>query len=1473
MDDKPNKVDSSTQGKYGSLSISLILWFLMLSLIPLVAVSWFSYEQAKQSLVNELQKELTQSSLLSTKAIQNWFQYRMIDLNVEAASPNNSLLLQSLIAGLDRSKLEGGKYVLTSEWKQIVDTYQHELLAKVHQYDYISDLYLIDMQGNILFTVTKEEDLGENIFSEQFSDSLFSTSVRLALNTGDAHFSGLERYEASSEPLAGFISALLFDEFGEPIGVFAIQLKFEKILSLLGSTIGGHSSLSHYLIAEDGTLRTPIKDNWNEVLLRKIDTFQFSSWRAKHRSHNSDGSNTGVDEPSIKESASEYIGPNDQKVFGIHQEVKLENVTWLLISELERDEALSATNWLGKITMLLVMLTALLVIIVAIYITRKITHPIKVLAAASLKMASGREVGEITVESHNEIGQLADAFNFMVVARTSHEKMLYLAKEQLQSALDSLEGQKFALDQHSDVAITDLKGRITYANKRFSEISGYSPEELLGRDHKILNSGHHPRGFFKQMYEVISKGEVWNAELCNRAKNGTLYWVDTTVVPLKDAEGHVHSYIAIRTDITERMNASIKANEALSLMRSVLESTDNGILVTSIKGKILQVNNRFMELWKITDDNLIGSDDSVLAHHAKSQLVDPKTFIQGIERLYREPEFELFDTLEFKDGREFERVSLPMMSEGGVFGRVWSFRDVTESMKIQSELMLAKEGAEQAVKAKSEFLASMSHEIRTPMNGVLGMLGLLLNTNLSDFQRRRVSIAQSSAQSLLTLINDILDYSKIDAGKLELENLDFNLRGMLGEFAEGMAHLAQDKNLELILDVKGVEHSRVNGDPGRLRQALTNLTGNAIKFTQQGEVVIKAELVPSADEALWRFKCSVSDTGIGIAEDKIDSLFDSFSQVDASTTRKYGGTGLGLAIVEKVCHLMGGSVSVESEEGKGSRFCFEVLLGRSDHSQQVIPKVDITALKLLVVDDNETNREVIRGQLEYWGGNVVEAKSGPQAIQICEEYFEDPDKQLFDVAFLDMQMADMDGAELGKRLKADTRLQSIKLVMMTSMSQIGDASFFAELGFSAYFPKPTTTSDLFDALAIVSEGGQALQEAQPLVTHHYLQSLSHEVEGKLCNWPLESHILLVEDNYVNQLVAKGILEDLGLSTEVADNGVLALEQLRQDGSKPYSLILMDCQMPELDGYETTRQIRAGNAGEQYLDIPIVAMTANAMMGDKEKCLDAGMSDYLSKPIDSEKLRLKLHQWLTASHGVGGDTEADLFSPPVESKPSILVESKPDEQDVQVGECLVWDREGLMKRAMGKESLFKSIVTLFMEDIPTRVDSLLLAAEYEDIEQLRQSAHTVKGVAANIGAEILCREAETIESAAKIFDIDSVKKNIPAFSLAYRELKACIEDFQSDDVPQVQQHKCMSEDGLHLMLEDIGTLLDDGSYIDVNDFSCLKWAIENKTMQELCSQLLNQLADFEHAEATVTLRLLTKALIESHSKLNKDLVNE
>jgi len=691
-----------------------------------------------------------------------------------------------------------------------------------------------------------------------------------------------------------------------------------------------------------------------------------------------------------------------------------------------------------------------------------------------------------------------------------------------------------------------------------------------------------------------------------------------------------------------RQSALLELKESSDQLALVIDSTAAGIWDWQVQTGEVTFNKRWAEIIGYTLEELSPCDINTWMEHAHPE--DLKRSGELLEQHWNgaTERYNYEARMKHKAGHWVWVLDSGQVVEWFDDGKpkrmVGTHLDISARKNNEEKLIKATEEAQQAVIAKSDFLASMSHEIRTPMNGVLGMLGLVIDTDLNEEQHHRVNIAMGSARSLLNLINDILDFSKADAGKVELENIDFNLRSMLGDLSEAMGLQAQVKNLELILDVTNIEESIVKGDPSRLRQIISNIVSNATKFTAKGEIIINAELLPY-DDSSWRLNCNISDTGLGIPDDKISSLFDSFSQVDASTTRKFGGTGLGLAIVKKLCNLMGGDISVTSKLGEGSCFNFYVTLQKSNKSRKVMPEVDISNLKLLIVDDNVTNREVIRGQLEHWGANVFEADSGRQALLLCEQEYRNDNKVAFDVAILDMQMPDMDGAELGKFIRSDRRLDQMKLVMMTSMGHIGDARYFADLGFDCYFPKPATTADIFGALSVVIKGGEVLDDANPLVTSHYLKTLIPPKNKNFNDSDLDSikdkRILLVEDNRINQMVAKGILNKLGLHfIDIANNGVECLEKLKQEpllldkSTRRYDVVLMDCQMPDMDGYEASRQIRAATAGELNKKIPIIAMTANAMADDKQKCLDAGMDDYLSKPIDSDLLIIKLLYWLT-----------------------------------------------------------------------------------------------------------------------------------------------------------------------------------------------------------------------------------------------------
>lgn len=641
------------------------------------------------------------------------------------------------------------------------------------------------------------------------------------------------------------------------------------------------------------------------------------------------------------------------------------------------------------------------------------------------------------------------------------------------------------------------------------------------------------------------------------------------------------------------------------MLEKAVEQSGDGIVVLDFEGHIKFANMAWAKMHGYRPSEVTGRKLKRF-HNDEQFYKNVKPFLETVEK-------QGFNTGEVensrKDGTFFPSIvtSTILNDENAEpIGTVCIVRDITERKRFEEELKSAKATAETANEAKSNFLANMSHEIRTPMNGVIGMSELLLDTEMTSEQREFAERISKSADSLLTVINDILDYSKIEAGKIDLESLDFNLRATIEDVTDVLAVKVIGKDIELACLIHHDVPVLLQGDPGRLRQILMNLAGNAIKFTEKGEVVLHAVLdKEDGHQATIRF--SVSDTGIGIPSEKTDRLFKSFSQVDSSTTRKYGGTGLGLVISKKLCELMDGHIGVESELGKGTIFWFTAVLKKQprDRNLEIPVDQDIKEKRILIVDDNETNRLVLKGQLANWGCRFDEASNGINALHMLRKAA--LENNPFEIVILDMEMPELDGETVGKRIKEDPGLADTIMVMLTSLGQRGDAVRMKEIGFSAYLNKPIKQTQLYDCLLRVASSPRTEgREGEGLVTKHSIADDQATINDK----DRKIHILLAEDNEMNQKVAANMLRKMGHHVAIANNGLEAVAAFQRGG---YDLILMDCQMPEMDGIEATKEIRKREEDTEKR-IPIVALTAHAMKGDRERFLASGMDDYLTKPV-------------------------------------------------------------------------------------------------------------------------------------------------------------------------------------------------------------------------------------------------------------------
>jgi two-component system sensor histidine kinase/response regulator len=802
--------------------------------------------------------------------------------------------------------------------------------------------------------------------------------------------------------------------------------------------------------------------------------------------------------------------------------------------------------------------------------------------------------------------------------------------------------------------------------------------------------------------------------------------------------------LELEQEVGDRQRAQEALRESEKRLRLILESAAEAIYGMDRNGECTFCNPATLRLLgHQKPEDLVGKRLHSIIHHTHA---DGSPYAEedcNISGSLRKGEGIHSDNEIFwrADGTSFsvELWAYPIRKEGEIVGAVVTFLDITERKLAEEALRKSKDAAEAGSRAKSEFLANMSHEIRTPMNGIIGMTDLALDTGLTGEQREYLSLVKSSADSLLHLINDILDFSKIEAGKLELEETEFEIRDLFSDTLKTLAVRADKKRLELSGRVSAEVPSAIVGDPTRLRQLIVNLVGNAIKFTERGNVVVDAEVESQSSDAV-RLHIRVTDTGIGIPAEKHQLIFESFAQADGSTTRRFGGTGLGLTISRQIVELMGGRMWVESKAGKGSTFHFTAKFGLSRNyassSERLEPR-GLDKVAVLVVDDNDINRNILAETLTNWRMNATAVESGATALKAISAA--NGADHPFSIVLVDAQMPGMDGFELVKEIHRQPGPAVPVILMLSSDRLLGDRAQCQDLGVKVFLTKPVGESELLDAV-VVALGMRAVEA---LSTH--LPSLTKEKSMRR-----NLTILLAEDNPVNQKLAIRLLEKTGCQVITASNGREALNQLQQSRPVPFDLVLMDIQMPEMDGLEATAAIRdAEKSSGRHL--PIIAMTANAMRGDRERYLGGGMDGYISKPIDPRGLFAEIDRCLA---GI-------IKSAPMTEK---LLELRD-----QV------DRVSLLDRVEGDQELLAEIIQVFLADAPQLLVAMQNALQQGDMILLERTAHSMKGAAGNMSALAAVNAASELEQSAKKKDAESSKSSLAALQGAVERLLPVLAD--------------------------------------------------------------------------------------------------
>ena len=935
-----------------------------------------------------------------------------------------------------------------------------------------------------------------------------------------------------------------------------------------------------------------------------------------------------------------------------------------------------------------------------------------------------------------------------------------------------------------------LDGQCDFLNAQWVNYTGIPEYEQLG--FKWLQQIHpddHAQTK-KDWQAAVETGSYFRTQFRIRNSQGDYRWFLTLANQIRDPNGNLLKWIGCNIDITTQL----ETEEDMAQLQRAVDQGIEGLALLDQEGKYTYINRAHADMYGYQAEELLGQTWKAL--YSKEQLAYIEETCLAELRNSGKWQGELVGLC--KDGTSVPiEISLSLLTDrnGSPSGLVCICRNISERKESEAVITQTTEALEQqnqelastrdkalaAARSKSEFLATMSHEIRTPLNGVIGMTDLLLGTGLDNDQREMVETVKNSGEFLLTIINDILDFSKIDAGKLDLEIIDFDVRAAIDEVLDILAERASQKHLELIGLVYASTPVQLQGDPGRIRQILFNLIGNAIKFTEEGEIVVDVSVRETLPEATT-LRFAVTDTGMGISSEAQQGLFESFTQADSSTTRKFGGTGLGLAICKKLVTLMHGKIGVISEEGRGSTFWFTISFAHnSSFSPIPITDVALRGHRLCIVESNDTIRFLLQHYAQSWGMICTIARNGDEGFALLQQHA--TGDQSFDIAILDHTLSETiqeDGLSLAKRIRQDPTIAHLPLVLLTALGERGEGKLAQDAGFNGYLTKPIRHHQLQQCLQMILGHNQQAPSSvatpsSALITRHTVE------EAQVQN---EAHLLLAEDNIVNQKVAIRMIQKLGYRVDIVVNGQEAIEAIART---TYDLILMDCQMPEMDGLEATRKIRereskksearsteqdqncpeapdSSHLSPHCLRIPIIALTANALSGDRETCLEAGMDDFLAKPVGLEDLKTMLRKWLPQSKT---NTSGD---------PPMAKEIETDSTDMVP--CLDDTILANLKTLGGEEDpeFFLSVIDQFLSDLPRHLEGIQQAIKSQDAETLIKTAHACKGASRSIGAIVLAEISYTLESMGR----EGTMAHVPeTFELWLREHERTTQALQQE----------------------------------------------------------------------------------------------